>query len=342
MIITRTPFRLSFLGGGSDYPAWLEKHEGAVLGAAINRYCYVHLRHLPDTFEHKSKIVYSRVELVNKNSDIQHPVVHAILGTPSLQHGDYGYENSGYELYHFADMPAFRGLGSSSAFAVGIINAVWKLYDKSLDKEQLARKAIALEQNALKENVGCQDQWLCAMGGINYLRFQAGDTSGWNPYIDKLHHWPNMNTLTKLQSYIILVDTGTRRIASQVAAAQIDEMPKHEDDMLYMAEMAREGKHLLEQDDLDSFSKLLHEAWRVKKSLSPMITFPEAEHIYDIARKNGALGGKVIGAGGGGYFMLLAEPDTHKAIIDALEGYKCIHNLAFDYEGTTVIYKDAN
>jgi D-glycero-alpha-D-manno-heptose-7-phosphate kinase len=300
----------------------------------------VHLRWLPNHFEHLSKIVYSKVELVNNNNDIQHPVVNALINNEGLHKGDYS--NTGFEMYHFADLPAFRGLGSSSAFAVGLLNAWGNLYySHNDDKEQLAIEAISLEQEDLKENVGCQDQWLCALGGVNYLRFRAGDISGSNPYIEKLHHWPNDNTITNLASYIMLVDTKTKRIASGIASAQIDEMPKHEDDMLRMVAMAREGKYLLEKNDLTGFAKLLHESWQVKKLLSPKITFPEAEYIYGIARKHGALGGKVIGAGGGGYFMLLAEPDTHKLIKEALEGYKCIDNIAFDYKGATVIYKDA-
>uniref|UniRef100_A0A6M3L6I8 Putative GHMP kinase family protein n=1 Tax=viral metagenome TaxID=1070528 RepID=A0A6M3L6I8_9ZZZZ len=278
------------------------------------------------------------MELVNDNNDIQHPVINALINNEGLHRGDYS--NTGFEVYHFSDMPAFRGLGSSSAFAVGLLNAWGGLYHPHQDKEQLAVEAIMLEQMDLKENVGCQDQWLCALGGVNYLRFPAGRFGGVSPHVEKLSGPGNTDTIAKLSQYIMLVDTKTMRVASYIASTQIDEMPKHEDDMLKMVSLAEQGKCLLEEGDLDEFAKLLHESWQIKKSLSPKITFPEAEHIYDLARKHGALGGKVIGAGGGGYFLLLAEPDTHKAIKEALEGYKCIDNIGFDYEGATVIYKD--
>ncbi len=330
MIIVRTPFRISWFGGGSDYPSWLEKHDGAVLGAAIDKYCYIHIRFLPPHFEHKTKVVYSRIELVKDHSQIEHPVLRDYLSLI----------DKGLEVYHFSDMPAFRGLGSSSAFVVGLIYATERLYDKDVrNTNSIIVGAINYEQDVLKENVGCQDQWLCGLGGVNYLQFPQGPLGSLNPIIERLDHWPNMNSILRLQEHLVLIDTGTKRIASQVAAQQIAEMSKHEGQLHRMVLMAKEGRCLLEEGNLQGFGELLHEAWMLKKELSPLITFPQAEYVYDVARKYGATGGKVIGAGGGGYFLVFAPPECHKVIEEALPGFKCIH-FGFDYEGTKVIYKD--
>ncbi len=329
LIITRTPFRVSFFGGGSDYPTWLEKHDGAVLGAAIDKYCYIHLRYLPPHFEHKAKLVYSKLELVKDYSQVEHPVLRDFLRTVE----------KGIELYHFSDMPAFRGLGSSSAFVVGLLHAGLAMYGNEVDRKQLIVSVIRYEQDDLKENVGCQDQWLCGLGGVNYLQFPSGTRGHFNPIVEHLDHWPNMNSILRLQEHLMLIDTGTKRIASQIAAQQIAEMPKHEGQMHRMVIMAKEGRCLLEEGNLQGFGELLHEAWMLKKELSPLITFPQAEYVYDVARKYGATGGKVIGAGGGGYFLVFAPPECHKAIEEALPEFKCIH-FGFDYEGTKVIYKD--
>jgi D-glycero-alpha-D-manno-heptose-7-phosphate kinase len=231
MIITRTPFRISFFGGGTDYPAWYQEHGGAVLATTINKYCYITCRHLPPFFEHKHRIVYSAIENVHHHEEIKHPAVRAVFGWAGCE--------KGLEIHHDGDLPARSGLGSSSSFTVGLIHALAALDGKYVTKEALAHNAIHVEQNVIKENVGSQDQISAAFGGFNRIEFKRNDTFQVDPIIltkDRLH---------ELQSHLMLCFTGFSRIASDIAKSKIDNLKNREVELKLMKEMVNEAIELL-------------------------------------------------------------------------------------------------
>lgn len=302
MIITRTPFRISFFGGGTDYPTWFQRHGGAVLATTIDKYCHISCRYLPPFFDHKYRIVYSRIENVQNFAEIQHPAVKAVLGT---------YEcTDGLEIHHDGDLPARAGLGSSSSFTVGLINAIQALRGKYISKEELASQAIHVEQKVIKENVGSQDQISAAFGGLNRIEFRPDGSFDVAPII-----LPG-ERLAVLQSHLMLCFTGLSRIASEVAQSQIDNMDKREKELKFMRGLVDQAISVLQSRtaSLEEFGKLLHENWLYKRQLSDKVSNPEIDELYDSARKLGAIGGKLLGAGGGGFFLLFVRPEHQKEI----------------------------
>ena len=207
MIISKTPFRISLFGGGTDYPSWYRDNGGSVLATAIDKYCYISCRHLPPFFDHKHRIVYSKVESVKEIKEIQHPVVRAVLSTLGTR--------AGLEIHHNGDLPARSGMGSSSSFTVGLINAINAMKGLQTSKDDLAKQAIYIEQEVLKENVGSQDQILAAFGGFNKIDFNADDSFNITPVII------NKDLTCKLQDHMLLFFTGLSRYASDIAKAKI-------------------------------------------------------------------------------------------------------------------------
>lgn len=327
--MTRTPFRISFFGGGTDYPPWFREHGGAVLATTIDKYCYISIRHLPPFFEHKHRVVYSHIENVKDIGDIQHPAVRAVF--------DWASVSKGLEIHHDGDLPARSGLGSSSSFTVGLIHALAALNGHMASKEQLARDAIHVEQNIIKENVGSQDQVSAAFGGFNKIDFLRNDSFVVNPVI-----LPDRR-LGQLQDHLMLCFTGFSRIASEVAESQIANFKNRETELKRMYQMVDDSIALLQNSSvpIEEFGKLLHESWQCKRSLSARVSTLEIDQIYDAAMEAGAIGGKILGAGGGGFLLLFAKPEIQPKIREAL---KNLVHVPFKFEdsGSRVVLYQPN
>lgn len=324
MIISRTPFRISFFGGGTDYPAWYRQHGGSVLGAAINKYCYITCRYLPPFFEHRYRVVYSRIENSLKVEDIGHPAVREVLRYLEI--------DQGVEVHHDGDLPARSGIGSSSSFAVGLLNAVYALRGTMPTREMLSRGAIHIEQNVLHEAVGSQDQVLAAHGGFNHIEFLPNDQIVVTPLT--LHP----ERLRELNAHLMLFFTGISRTASQVAKTYIEDLGAKERLLRDMRAMVDEGLAILRDGgDIARFGSLLDEGWRAKRALNASISTAHVDEIYDAARHAGALGGKLLGAGGGGFILLFARPGDQQRVREQLG--RLIHvPFKFDASGSRIIF----
>ena len=308
MIITRTPFRVSLFGGGTDYPLWFRRHGGAVLGTTIDKYCYISLRELPPFFEHRHKIVYSRVETVREVAEIQHPAVRAVMGEHPVP------EAAGLEIHHDADLPARSGLGSSSAFTVGLISALRALQGRMSSAEYLAREAIRIEQEVIAENVGSQDQVWAAYGGTNVIEFRPDGSFAVTPVV-----MPAARR-AELEAHLMLFFTGFSRIASEVAGKQIANMAARERQLHAMRAMVDEGLGILqgETTPIAEVGRLMHQGWMMKRELAEGVTTSAIDEIYDAARGAGAVGGKLLGAGGGGFMAFFVDPARRDAVREAL------------------------
>src|SRR5574340_306540 len=317
MIISRTPFRISFFGGGTDYPVWFREHGGAVLATTIDKYCYITCRRLPPFFEHRTRIAYSRIEHVKNHDEIEHPAVRGVLKYLNI--------SDGLEIHHDGDLPARTGLGSSSSFTVGLLHTLYALQHTMPSKAQLAQAAIHVEQDILREAVGCQDQALAAHGGLCKVTFFQNGEIGHTPIVMRPER------LASFQSHLQLYFTGFSRIASEVAREQIDRTKQRKAELFTMLQMVQEGIAILTGErELAEFGALLHEAWMVKRRLTSRITTPAIDDIYTAAREAGALGGKLLGAGGGGFMLFFAKPEDHERIRLALPG---LLQVPFKFEG---------
>lgn len=324
MIISRTPFRVSFLGGGTDYPVWYREHGGAVLATTIDKYCYISCRYLPPFFEHKSRIVYSKIENVKSNNEIEHQAVRGVL--------QYMKMDCGVEIHHDGDLPARAGLGSSSAFTVGLLNAMAALKGKMLTKMELTKEAIKIEQEILEENVGSQDQVMVAHGGFCRVDFFGNHEINVTPII------LNRDRLTDFQNHLLLYFTGFSRTASEIAKEQIEKTKSRENELKEMCRMVDEGISILShENNFDQFGSLLHEAWKLKRSLTPKISSQRIDEIYEAARDAGAIGGKLLGAGGGGFMLLFARPENHPRIKERLSGLLSVP-FGFEATGSQIIF----
>jgi D-glycero-alpha-D-manno-heptose-7-phosphate kinase len=319
MIISKTPFRISLFGGGTDYPEWYHENGGSVLATTIDKYCYISCRHLPPFFEHKHRIVYSKIESVKTTEEIQHPVVRAVLSNLSI--------NAGLEIHHDADLPARSGLGTSSSFTVGLINVLYALKGLHVSKHDLAKQAIYIEQEFLKENVGSQDQILAAFGGFNRIDFNADDSFNITPVVI------NKDLICKLQDHMLLFFTGLSRYASDIAKDKIANIKNNFRELTQMNEMVNEGLSILHRpsDAIKDLGTLLHESWKLKRSLSTKVSTPQIDEIYETGINAGAIGGKILGAGGGGFILFFAAPENHNKIRDRL---KNLVHVAFNFDNT--------
>jgi len=326
MIICRTPFRISFFGGGTDYPAWYRAHGGAVLATTIDKYCYLTCRYLPPFFEHRYRIVYRKIETCKTVEEISHPAVRAVL--------DFMKVERGIELHTDNDLPARSGMGSSSAFTVGLLNTIHALHGSMATKRQLALDAVHLEQDVLKETVGSQDQVMAAFGGLRHIRFPAGGDISVNPVILPPER------LEEFKSHLMLFFTGINRTASDVARSYVEDIEARRRQLRLMKDLVEESLTILTGGrDLQAFGQMLHEAWQAKKSLSAMVSNSEVDGLYDRARQAGALGGKLTGAGGGGFLLLFVPPAKQHDVRQALDSL--IH-VPFDFEphGSDIIFYD--
>lgn len=324
MIITRTPMRISFFGGGTDYPVWYREHGGAVLSTTINKSCYLTCRWLPPFFEYHSRVSYTKVENASANNMIEHPAVRGCLQFLNV--------TEGVEIHHVADLPARAGLGTSSAFTVGLLLALYGLKNQMRDKQALATDAIHVEQDILGEAVGAQDQVNAAFGGLNRINFLQNGAVEVNPIMAA------PSRISELEQHLALYFTGFSRIASEIAKDQIRTTPDRTRELRTMMQMVDEGESILAdaKRPIADFGRLLHESWKLKKTLSQKITNSDIDDIYDTGMRAGALGGKLLGAGGGGFMLFCVEPERREALRQALRKHLCIP-FSFSQRGSHVV-----
>lgn len=329
MIISKTPVRVSFFGGGTDYPAWFKEHGGAVLATAINKYCYLSVRRLPPFFDYKHRIIYSSTELVDRIDQIKHPVVRAVLAELNW--------DDGIEVSHASDLPARSGLGTSSAFTVGLLNAIEAMEGRMASASDLARNATRIEQEVLRENVGCQDQITVATGGFNRIDFHQDGTSSVNPIIMK----PENRAL--LEQSIMLFFTGVSRYASELAKKQIENIPQKQSQLGSMRQLVDEAILLLQDRELSisTFGNLMHESWQLKRSLADGVTSSVIDEIYAAGIAAGASGGKLLGAGGGGFILFIVEPELQDKVREKLKDLVYV-NFGFDVSGSRIVVYEPN
>jgi len=326
MIISRTPFRISFFGGGTDYPTWYRQHGGAVLAATINKYCYLTCRYLPPFFEHRIRVVYSNIERRMQPEEIQHPSARETLRFLKFARG--------VEIHHDGDLPGRSGMGSSSAFTVGLLNALYALQGRVVSKKQLASESIHIEQDILQEMVGSQDQVCAAYGGLNRITFFQNSEFTVQPMT------LSQARLEELTSHLMLFYTGIKRTAATVATSFVPNLGERAALLNKMRECVDQGCDILNgTGNLVPFGELLHEAWRAKCGLSDQISNEQVDAAYNAARAAGAIGGKLLGAGGGGFLLIFAPPAKHASIKRQLN--RLIHvPFKFEFGGSQIIFYD--
>jgi D-glycero-alpha-D-manno-heptose-7-phosphate kinase len=325
MILTRTPFRVSFFGGGTDYPAWYTEHGGRVLSAAIDKYCWLIVRYKPPFHDHRYRIVYRRIETCNAVEQIEHPVVRAALQHLGVRRG--------LDIHHEGDLPARTGMGTSSAFSVGLLHALHARAGREVAPLALALEAIDLEQRVLGETVGSQDQVAAACGGLNRVRFARDGVIT----VEPIHLGPGL--LERLQAHLLLVFSGITRTAEQVAKSYVDRLVSQEPALHALAAAVDEGAALLEAGDLEAFGTLLDRSWDLKRSLSDQVSNPRIDGIHAAARAAGAFGAKLTGAGGGGFLLLVVPPERRAAVCEALRGLIQVP-IRIEPSGSRVVFAD--
>ena len=323
MIITRTPTRLSLLGGGTDLNSWTDRHEGLVIGGAIDKFSYLSVRKMPPYHDYKTRVVYSAIESVAKNLDIQHKAVKACIEFCGLQ-------EQGLEIFHASDIPGRSGIGSSSTFVVGLLRALHILNGKTILNEELANVSIHVEQNILQENVGRQDQVFAAYGGLRLIRFKKGEFSTFPLELNK-------RQVQDLQSHLMLFFTGISRTSSEISGTYT----MNDKDMWTLLKITNDGLAALYADDYQKLGKLIDSSWRIKCGLSPLVSNEKIGRLYALATIHGAFGGKLCGAGAGGMLMLVSPPEKQESVCKVLEEEGCIH-IPFEFEenGSVMIYGD--
>jgi len=322
---SRTPFRISFFGGGTDYPQWYRQEGGAVLSTTIDKYCYISGRWLPPFFPTSYRIVWSHIETVSTIGDILHPAIRNGLRMFNFP------DNPGLELHHQGDLPARTGVGSSSAFAVGLIRILTALRGETIDKEPLFHKAIALEQDWIKDAVGSQDQVATAMGGLNVIRFARDGAIA----VERLRLAETRRAA--LESRLMLIYTGLSRAGPELAQRIIDNLPHRTANLHRMLRMVDDAVTVLEGDgDLDDFGRMLDETWQLKRSLSEHISNDRIDSIYTAARQAGALGGKLLGAGSSGFLLFYVPPEHQDAVRRATHPLLEVP-FRFDTEGSVMM-----
>ncbi len=322
MVITQTPFRMSFFGGGTDYPEYYKKYGGAVLSSSFDKYCFVTVRHLPRFFDYKNQVTYGKIERTNTVEEINHPAVREAMRMLDMDELRIVYES---------DLPARTGLGSSSAFAVGMINAFYALKGKYADKKQLAEKAIYLERVLCNESGGIQDQIAVSYGGFNRIDF---DEEGFrvSPVVI------SQERKKELCNNLMMFYTGISRFSSQIADKQKENTEKRITELQEMKSLVDEAEKILtSKTDLDEFGKLLNYTWDLKKKLAKDITSNSLDLIYERALKNGAYGGKLLGAGGGGFFLFYVDPDKKELLKNELKDLLYVP-FQFENSGTRILY----
>ena len=324
MLIVRTPLRISLFGGGTDYPLWFKKYGGSVISTSINRYNYITSRWLPQFFEYKYRIRYYLKEEVSDINDIKHPSVKACAKFLNI--------SDGFEVVHCSDLPAQTGLGSSSSFTVGMLHSFYSLLSRTPTKRELAVNAINVEQNIIQESVGSQDQVVAAFGGFNRIDFKKDENFEVTPIVI------SQNRLKELEENLLLCFTGLSRSASSVAELQIKNTPSKYQELKEIHDITEEAfKVITAEKPLDQIGYLLNEHWKLKSSLTNKISNEFIDKIYNTAISNGALGGKLLGAGGGGFMLFYAKKDQHDRIKNSLKEFIFVP-MKFEFSGSMVVY----
>jgi len=325
MIINKTPFRISFFGGGTDYPVWYKENGGSVLSSTINKYCYISCRYLPPFFDYNYRIRYTLREEVRGISEVKHPSVRECLNFLNIK--------SGIEMVHTSDLPAMSGIGSSSAFTVGFLNSLYALTGKMVTKKQLALDAIHVEQDLIKESVGSQDQIAAAFGGFNRIDFGKEEKFQIQPISI------SQERLNSLQDHLMLFFTGLSRNASEIAEEQIKQTPLKNKELSIMKQMVDEAINILNNSSgkIEDFGKLLNETWKIKRNLTSLISNNTIDNIYQKGLQAGALGGKLCGAGGGGFILFFASPEVQSRIKEALRDLLYVP-FRFETSGSQIIF----
>lgn len=325
MIIARTPFRISFFGGGTDFPAFFQQHGGAVLGSTINKYCYISVHRLTTFFKHRFRASYSRTESVLKPEEFQHPLIRETLLMLNQQ--------DGVEISHVADLPGQTGLGSSSAFTVGLLNALYAFRGQRTTPEELARQAIHIERERVGDAGGWQDQYEAAYGGFRRINFRKGQP------VQVLSIGIAADRLQELESNLLLFYMGTESSAEIILQDQKKRAGENEKALLTMMQMVDQAEHILADSvPLAGFGDLLHESWQLKRSLANGVSNAQIDQAYEAARAAGARGGKLLGAGGRGFICLYTEPEKQAAVRTALKGLNEVQ-FGFSAEGSRIIFK---
>lgn len=332
MIISKTPYRISFFGGGSDYPEWYLKNGGVVISSTINKYIYISCRELPPFFRHKHRLVYSKIEIIKHISQIKHSVV-----KKALEQIFNNYKEKGLEMHYDGDFPSRSGIGSSSSFVVGLLNVLNNFYNIKISKDFLANQSLLLEQKILKETVGSQDQIAATYGGFNEIIFKKNGNFKVNPLIT------DKSVLKKLEDNMILVFTGVRKkskTANNIAKTYVSKLgKKKKKNIIEIIKHAKIAKKLLIEKNFNDFGLLLDETWKAKKELSNSVTSYKLDSIYKLGLKNGALGGKLLGAGGAGFFLFYLPETKREFFLKAFNNFTCIP-FKFEQEGSTIIFND--
>lgn len=325
MIISRTPFRISLFGGGTDYPGWYRDNGGAVISSAINKYCFITMRDLPPFFPYKYRVRYYKREEVSSVSEIEHPSVREVLRFLNVK--------DGIEVVHHADLPARSGLGSSSTFTVSMLHASYALQSKYVSKYNLAVQAINIEQNIIGESVGSQDQTSAAFGGFNRINFGGSREIEVSPLM------VSKEKMESIQDHLLLFFTGFSRTASEIASEQIATIPDKESELNKMMDICNQAEELIvsDKDTVKEIGSLLHEQWLIKRDLTNKISNDDIDSIYSTMLDAGAIGGKLLGAGGGGFMLCFAEPNKHAEIIKSLNHLLHVP-FRFDFTGSQIIY----
>lgn len=326
MVITQTPFRMSFFGGGTDFPGFYNEHGGAVISTTFDKYCYVNVRHLPPFFEYSTELSYSKIERVKNIDEINHPSIRECMRYLDMRDIRLTYE---------ADLPAKSGLGTSSSFAVGMLNAFYSLKGKYKSKRELADDAIYLERELCNEAGGVQDQIAVAFGGFNRIDFSA-DGYQVTPVV--------MSNERKeiLNDNLMMFFTGFSRFSSDIQTSTQAVLKDKTAQLLEMYSLVDTAQGILtdKNSDLNDFGRLLDHTWKLKRGITTRISTNSLDEIYEKAMSAGALGGKLLGAGGGGFFVFYVEPEKRKSVIQALDKLLYIP-FRFEDSGTRVIYFDA-
>jgi D-glycero-alpha-D-manno-heptose-7-phosphate kinase len=326
MIISRTPFRISFLGGGTDYPAWYRQHGGAVLATTIDKYCYLTCRFLPPFFEHRIRLVYSKIENCQSIDEIAHPAAREVLRFLGMDRG--------VEIHHDGDLPARSGMGSSSSFTVGLLHALYALKGYMPGKRQLAMESIQIEQESIKETVGSQDQVSAAYGGFNHIKFLPNGEISVQPITLSPERFKELN------NHLMLFYTGIKRTASDVASTYVNDVESRKRQLRIMKDLVEEGISILNgRKNMTAFGELLHEAWQAKRSLSSAVSNHGVDELYDQALSSGAIGGKLTGAGGGGFLLLFVPPQKQEHVRQKLKDLIYVP-FKFEYSGSQIIFFD--
>ena len=324
MIISKTPYRISFFGGGTDYPSWFKKYKGNILSTTIDKYVYLSLRNLPPYFNYKYRVVWSKVENVKSINLIQHNVVREMF--------KYFKLNNGVDLHYQGDLPARSGMGSSSSFVVGLMKILLQKNKINISNQELAKKCIFFEQKILKETVGIQDQISATFGGFNKINIEKNGTF-------KIKKIKIDKNIKNFNNNLILLFTGIYRTANEIAGQYVTQLTKNKIiEMKRINEQVLEGERLLKNCDFDDFGRLLNESWMLKKSLSKVISNNKINELYSFAMQNGALGGKLLGAGGGGFMLFYMPKNLQKKFLKKINKKTVRVPFKFSNEGSTITF----